>query len=175
MKKTLLTLSIAACASLVPLAGQAQTSAPSASTQPDAQAFDKQLAEVQANMKLMQEQMLRIRQTQDPEERQKLLQEHWATMQSSMTAMHGMWGPGMMGCCGGPGHGMMGGPGMMKGGPGMMGGPGMRHYYGKLTPDQLKQRQYMTDQYIGMQQMMMDHMMQHQQWMFPQPPSAPGK
>ena len=42
-------------------------------------------------MKRMQEQMDKLRQTQDPQERQKLLQEHYATMQSAMTAMHGMW------------------------------------------------------------------------------------
>ena len=97
----------------------------------------------------MQAQMDQIRKTQDPQERQKLLEQHWATMQSAMTIMHGMWGPGMMG------HGM--GPGMMGGaGPGMMGGWGhMGGYYSRLTPEQLRQRQYMTDQYLQMQQEMM--------------------
>ena len=33
----------------------------------------------------------------------------------------------------------------------------------KRTPEQMKQRQYMTDQYISMQQMMMDNMM-YQNW-----------
>jgi hypothetical protein len=111
----------------------------------------------------MQEQMDKIRQTQDPQTRQKLLQDHWATMQNNMQMMHGMWGPGGgMGCCmGGPGMG----PGMMMGGP-MMGWGQMGGYYSKLTPEQLKQRQYMMDQYVPMQQMMMDHMMQHQQYMW---------
>ena len=60
---------------------------------------------------------------------------------------------------------------MVMGGP-MMGWGHMRGYYSSLTPEQLKQRQYMMDQYMGMQQMMMDHMMQRQQWMTPSPASA---
>lgn len=98
------------------------------------------------------QQMDSLRQTQDPQQRQKLLDEHWATMQSAMSLMHGMWGPGMMG---GPGmrggRGIMGGAGMM-GGPGMMGWGGMRGYYSKLTPEQEKQRQYMMDQMLQRQQ-----------------------
>jgi len=48
----------------------------------------------------------------------------------------------------------------------MMGGPMMKwDSYQKLTPEQLKQRQYMMDRMVPMQQMMMDHMMQHQHWM----------
>ena len=31
----------------------------------------------------------------------------------------------------------------------------------KLTPEQMEQRQYMMGRYMGMQQIMMDHMMQH--------------
>lgn len=61
--------------------------------------FDKQMAQVQENMRAMQEQMDRIRQTEDPQARQKLLQDHWTTMQNNMQMMHGMWAPGMMGCC----------------------------------------------------------------------------
>jgi hypothetical protein len=48
--------------------------------------------------------------------------------------------------------------------------------YRNLTPDQLKQRQYMMDRWMPMQQMMMDQMMQHQHWMMPsQTPAAPPK
>ncbi|ONM65414.1 hypothetical protein B0B25_31325, partial [Pseudomonas aeruginosa] len=43
---------------------------------PNTAEFDKQLAQVQEHMKLMQAQMERMRATQDPQERQKLLQEH---------------------------------------------------------------------------------------------------
>ena len=178
----------------------AQQTSPTDKSTPAAQAaapspaeFDKRMAQMHENMKTMQEQLSKIQQTQDPQERQRLLQEHWTTMHASMGMMGGMWGPGMMGCCGGvmhptssPGasgpmmHGQMtGGP--MMGGP-MMGGPTMGwsntgSYYSKLTPEQMKQRQYMTDQYLAMQQMMMNQMMWHQYWMMgPQPqPPAPTK
>ena len=73
-------------------------------------------------MTQMQGQMDQIRKTQDPQERQKLMQQHWDTMQSAMNIMHSMWGTGMMGP-GMMGHGMMGGAGP---GWGHMGG-----YYSK--------------------------------------------
>lgn len=143
-----------------------------AQTAPDVKAFDRQLVAAQAQFKRMQEEMDRLRQAQDPQERQRLMQEHWTSMQAAMATMRGMWGPGAMGCCAG-GTGMMG-PGMM-GGHGMMGRGGMQPYYSKLTPEQMKQRQYMMDQYMGMQQMMMDQMMQRQQWMMQPGPTAPTK
>ena len=49
---------------------------------PDVKGFDQRLAEAQAQMQRMQVQMNKLRQTQDPQERQKLLQEHYATMQA---------------------------------------------------------------------------------------------
>lgn len=137
---------------------------------PSIEEFDKQMTLARENMKKMQQQMDRIRQTADPQERQKLMQDHWTAMQDNMQIMHGLMGPGAMGCCSGApmgGHMMgMGGMGGMSGmgGP-MMGWGGMRGHYSKLTPEQMKQRQYMTDQTMGMQQMMMDHMMQHQHWL----------
>ena len=67
-------------------------------------------------------------------------------------------GPGRMG------EGMMGGN--------MMGWDHMRGYYSGLTPEQMKQRQYMMDRYMPMQQMMMDHMLWHQRWQST-PPAAP--
>jgi hypothetical protein len=123
---------------------------------PNVVEFDKQMQKAQENMKLMQDQMDKINKTQNPEERQKLLQEHWATMHNGMGMMHGMWGSGMMG-------------GNMMSGH-MMGWKGMGSYYSKLTPEQMRQRQYMMDRYMGMQQQMMDHMMQHQHYMWMQPP-----
>lgn len=54
---------------------------------------------------------------------------------------------------------MMGGH--MMGVP-MMGWQGARGYYSNLTPEQVRQRQYMTDQYLATQQKMMNHMMWHQ-------------
>ena len=61
----------------------------------------------------MQEQMSRIAQTTDPQERKRLLQEHWKDMYQGMQTMRGMgwmWGGGMMM---GPGMGR----GMIRSGP----------------------------------------------------------
>lgn len=107
----------------------------------------------------MQQQMDQIRQTKDPQERQRLLQEHWTTMRSAMSTMHDMW-DGQTGCCAAGGH--------------MMGGGMMWRDYSGLTSEQLKQRQYMMDRWMPMQQMMMDQMMQHQHWTM-QPQQAPTK
>lgn len=133
---------------------------------PNVAEFDKQMTQAQETFQKMQTQMEKIQQTQDPQQRQKLLQEHWNTMQSGMGMMNNMWGPGMMGCCGG---GRMGNGHMMGGH--MMGWQD----YSKLTPEQKSQRQYMMDRYTGMQQMMMDHMMWHQNYMQGQPPAKPGQ
>lgn len=73
--------------------------------------FDQQMATAQENLKKMQEQMAQIQNTSDPAQRQKLMQDHQATMRQSMQMMNGM-----MGCCG---AGMMGGH--MKGNGPMMG------------------------------------------------------
>jgi hypothetical protein len=132
---------------------------------PDVSGFDKQMAQAQENFRKLQEEMDKIRQTQDPVERKKLLQEHWTTMQNTMGAMQGMWNSGGMGWPMMNGS-MMGGRMMMGG---MMGWKGMSGYYSKLTPEQVKQRQYMMDQYMGMQQMMMNHMMMNQSFIWAQP------
>ncbi len=66
---------------------------------------DKQMAQMQDNMKRMQQQMDKIHQTKDPKERQKLVQEHMQTMQTSMQMMRGMGDP-MMGMMGGQGGAM---------------------------------------------------------------------
>ena len=145
--KTTVLIAVLAAAVFSAAPAMAQQIPPGKGTQaqenaPTAAGFDKQMEQVQENIKKMPDQMDKIRQTQDPQERQKLLQEHWATMPNGMGMMQGMWGPDMMGCCaGGP---MMGGR--------MMGWHGMRDYYSKLTPEQMKQRQYMMDRYMGMQQ-----------------------
>jgi len=121
---------------------------------------DKQLATMQAEMTRMQAQMRKIQETTDPKERQRLLQDHWTSMQSMMSLMNGF---GLTG-----GH-MMGEH--MMGAPTMGGHMMMWNDYRNLTPEQLKQRQYMMDRFVPMQQMMMEQMMQHQHWMMqPQPP-----
>ncbi|RTL26323.1 MAG: hypothetical protein EKK47_21285 [Burkholderiales bacterium] len=140
--------------------------APQKVTQPKPAEFDKQMSQIQAHMQLMQTQMDKIRQTQDPQERQRLLQDHWNSMQAAMSAMDNMWGPD--GCFGGAS--MMGGGHMMGGN--MMSWDHMRGYYSGLTPEQAKQRQYMMDRYMPMQQKMMDHMLWHQRWQST-PPAVP--
>lgn len=146
--------------------------AQSSQATPNAEEFDKQLTKIQENMKLMHEQMEKIQGTTNTEERRKLLGEHWKVMQDSMGMMPDMWtAGGMGGCMGGGGmmdHDMMQG-GMMHGmgnnAGGMKGWHNMQGYYSKLTPEQMQQHQYMMDQYMGTQMMMMDQMMQHQHWM----------
>lgn len=128
----------------------------------DTARFEKEMAQVRANTKKMQEEMDKIHQAKDPAERQRLMQAHMATMQSTMGMMRGMMGPGMMDCCApgaGAGARMMGGPGMGMGPGGMMGGPG------RFTPEQMQQRHQMMEQMMGMQQMMMQNMLDYQQMM----------
>jgi len=163
MKKALLTavLSIAVLSGIPVLVQSAETADKSPKAEliaPNVQDFDKQMAQSQEYMRKMEEQMNNIRQTKDPQERQKLLQEHWTTMQENMQLMHNIWRPyGGIGCC-------MAGPTI---GPGKVKGwSHMGDQYFKLTPEQLKQRQYMMDQYVPMQQMMMHHLMQHQRYMW---------
>ncbi|WP_339546721.1 hypothetical protein [Pseudomonas sp. RA_35y_Pfl2_P32] len=143
-------------ASLAPLWALAaeQPQVPQAQQQaPNVAEFDKQMVQAQDIFKKMQAQMEQIQQTQDPQQRQKLLQEHWNTMQNGMSMMNGMRGPGMMG----KGH--------------MMGWQD----YSNMTPEQKNQHQYMMDRYTGMQQMMMDNMMRHQHFMQGPPPAKPGQ
>ncbi len=166
MKKTALIATLVAAA-LSATSAIADKTVPSKGAQtqqnaPNVAEFDKQMQQIQENMKKMQDEMDKIHQTKDPQTRQKLLKDHWSTMQNNMQMMEGMWGPG--GCMGGGvGHDMM------MGGH-MMGWGDMDDYYSNLSPEQMKQRQYMMDHYMPMQQMMMDHMMRHQHEMWMQPP-----
>nr|WP_311529232.1 hypothetical protein [uncultured Ralstonia sp.] len=163
MRKAVLlaTLSAVALSNAYVLAqptARANKGSQTAQAQTNVAEFDKKTAAVRENMKKMQEEMDKVRQTQDPKERQRLLDEHWATMQSTMSMMRELWGPGMMG-----GPGMRGGH-MMGGGP-MMGWQGIGGYYSRLTPEQMKERQYMTDQYMNLHYQMMEQMMlNHQMW-----------
>jgi hypothetical protein len=54
--------------------------------------------QMQQQMRLMQSQMEKIANTRDPKERQRLLEEHGATMRDAMATMQGSRG-GMMGGC----------------------------------------------------------------------------
>ena len=114
-------------------------------------ADNERLEQMQARMKLLQEQMRRIREAKTPTERSKLLREHMRTMFEQMRAMRSMGGGMMSGMMG---HGMMGG-GMMR--EGMMGG-------GNATATSAERRQWMQDR-LDMMQMMMEQMMGQMQAM----------
>lgn len=152
MKTMLLAAAVIATAVLVhpAPAQQPAPSSPAPQTAPAPADVDAQVAKMQELMTQMNDQMSKLRQTTDPAEREKLMQEHWTTMQSAMTLMQGAWGDG-------------------KGGPMM--GP-MMHWgdFSKMTPEQRAQHQYMMERWMPMQQMMMGHMMQHQGMMQPQAP-----
>ena len=77
------------CAGTGSAVGSYEKGAQTQQDAPDVAAFDKQMA--QADMKKMHEQMAQLSQTQDPQVRQKLRQDHWATIQNAMTSMGGMW------------------------------------------------------------------------------------
>ena len=69
---------------------------------------DQYSLQMRDHMQRMQEQIAKVAQTADPQERQRMMQEHWQSMYQDMQTMRGMgwmWG-------GGP----MMGPGMMRGG-----------------------------------------------------------
>ena len=126
-------------------------------TQPAAMAA-QHLNEMEARMKLMQEQMRRIRATKSPELRATLLREHMHTMMEQMQAMRAMGGRMMSGMM--P-RGMMGGPSMGQGmmGQGMMGG-------GNRNAPSAEQCQRMHDRMrdemqnrLDMMQLMMEQMM----------------
>jgi hypothetical protein len=97
-------------------------------------------------MNTMHNQMDRIQQTKDPEERQRLLEEHWKTMDKQMADMRTM-------------EGMMGG--MMGGMHGRRGDQGRGNMH-MMDPEQ--RDTYMQDR-MDMMQMMMEQMMQHNHMM----------
>lgn len=108
--------------------------------------WDQYTQQWQRRMNTMHKQMDRIHQTQNPKERQRLLEEHWKTMDEQMAGMRDM--EGMMG-------GMMGGMHGQRGDR----GHGSMHM---MDPDQ--RDTYMQDR-MDMQQMMMEQMMQHNHMM----------
>lgn len=125
-------------------------------TQQD-KAFQDYMTKMQEQMKLMQDQMQKMQQTTDPNERQKLMQEHWTAMQEGMRMMHGA---GNM-----PGCGMMMGDGMGCCGAGGMHGMGWWNSK-DASPQAMNRRQQMLGACMGMQQQIMDHMMwQQDMWM----------
>ena len=147
------------------LAIAAAQAAPPSSRPPAAQATERasmaatHLKEMEARMKLMQEQMRRIRATKSPELRATLLREHMHTMMEQMHAMRAMGGRMMSGMM--P-RGMMSGPSM---GHGMMGG-------GNRNAPSAQQCQRMRDRMrdhmqnrLDMMQVMIEQMMGQMQAM----------
>jgi len=115
-----------------------------------AQGMGDMMEKMQQHMKKMMQQMQAIHATDDPEKRDKLLQEHMQSMHEGMQMMRSMGGGMMKGMMGEGGGGMM--KGMMgKGDTGMMkrGDKDMRHQ--------------MLEQRMDMMQMMMEQMMQHRE------------
>ncbi|MGA3952003.1 hypothetical protein ACI2TT_14670 [Ralstonia nicotianae] len=60
--------------------------------------MDQQIAQLEEQANRLQQQLARIRQTQDPQERERLLQEEWSAMQSAMQSMQRQGGEGTAGC-----------------------------------------------------------------------------
>jgi hypothetical protein len=144
MKRTPIAIALLAAALAVqPLTAAAQSTTGKPAAKPGAgMQMDSKLQQQMMNrMKEMQAHMEKIRQTTDPNERQKLMAEHMKSMQEGMQMMRGAGG-GMMGMMGGAAGGGMMGP---RGGGGQ-------------SPQMMERR-------MDMMQMMMEQMMQHQQMM----------
>ena len=136
----------------------AAQAAPAAPPPPVGQASEptpvaaQHLSEMEARMKLMQQQMRRIRETKSPQLRAKLLREHMNTMMAQMQAMRALGGPTMAAMM--PRQ-MMGGPalGRRKMGGGMMSG-GNRN----ASAEQCQQMRERMQNRLDMMQMMMEQM-----------------
>ena len=123
---------------LVSSAAIAQETAPKAAPAPQAQAQMPQMAQMQGKMKEMQTLMNRLHATEDPTERERLMNEHMQRMQEAMTMMNHM----AMGLGGG--------------------GPGMRECAAGDTAcgmERMQTQQGMMGQRMDMMQMMMQQMM----------------
>jgi hypothetical protein len=110
-----------------------------------APAADQTIEKMQANTKRMQSQLEQMAKSKDPDQRQKLLQEHMQTMQENMMAGKSLMG-GMMDC-------PMMRDGMMGGGMGMMGGKGGMGMSG--GDDMMARRLEMMEKRMDMMQMML--------------------
>jgi hypothetical protein len=110
---------------------------PDQSTQPAPDT--EQMQQMQTRMQAMREQMARIHATEDPEERQRLMQEHMQSMHQGMMTMDGMTrGP------------------MAEGQTGQC-----QRNDAECRMDEMQMQQQMMGQRMGMMQQMMEHMMQH--------------
>ena len=154
-----------------------QGSAPeskSSSSAGDSSVADMQMGKAQERMKEAQAFMAKLRETKDPAERRKLMQQHTQAMRDTMGMMREMkmgamgcgQGKGMMSC--GEGMGAMGGEhkmGAMGGeqGMGMMGG---EHKMGAMGGDHMMgmmSMHQMMEERMEMMQMMMEQMFERQE------------
>lgn len=111
----------------------------------DNSAADAQMAKAQERMKQAQALMGRLRDTKDPDERKKLMQQHTQTMRDTMDMMRGMK-MGMMG--GGQGMGMMG----QSKGQTKTGGMMPMH---QMMEERMEMMQMMMEQMFERQEMLM--------------------
>ena len=148
MKTSILATAIAACvlSSSIVLAEEKVVPAKPAMNMKAGMDMDKQMPQMQENMKKMQLQMNKIHATTDPKERQKLMQEHMRSMQANMKAMHAMGDPMMMG---GSEHA----------------GMKMGAHKGAMPEGDMMKHHDMMEKRIDMMQMMMEQMMQRDQAM----------
>jgi len=114
---------------------------------------EKQFAAAQEQMKKMMAQMDKIRQTKDPKERQRLMQEHMKTMQEGAQAMRGTGGGMMMNMMDCPMMGKKDDKGGAQSCP-MMGGATGKMDTGKRV-DMMEKR-------MDMMQMMMEQMIERE-------------
>ncbi|VWC92515.1 hypothetical protein BCO18430_03346 [Burkholderia contaminans] len=124
---------------------QKSAPAPKATAPNQAAQSTERFENARRQMQRMLAEMDEIRQTKDPAERQRLMDEHWRTMQETFQAMRGMGGPTMMG--------MMG--------PQGMGGGSSQTQSGKRGMGMVD-RMDMMEKRMDMMQMMMEQMMQQQ-------------
>ena len=103
---------------------------------------DPMMQQMQGHMQSMREQMERIQETEDPEERQRLMREHMESMHEGMQML-----------------GRMMGGGMGQGQPSAMAPCGEGDTACQM--ERMERRQRAMGQHMGMMHMMMEHMMQH--------------
>lgn len=100
MKKIMLPIA-ATCLGLYALSIPATENTEPASSrtaEPSNTDSDAQKEKLQAQLKQMQVEMDKIRKAGDPQERQRLMDNHWRSMQDSMGMMINMHGSGMWNC-----------------------------------------------------------------------------
>ncbi len=144
MKASIRISVIAALALWMPVASAQNNAAPAKPAM--SMDMDKEVSQMEQDMKNLQLQMDKIHKTTDPKARQKLMDAHMQAMQETMKAMRGMGGP------------------MMKGGckhDGMM----MCAQKGGMKEDDIMKNQEMMEHRLDMMQMMMEQMMQSDQAM----------